>query len=712
MKRNRWVGWLIALAMAVGAVSTWSAETAALSLDEFLKQIQDKNADARRKAFEQAGPLGAQAIAPLAKLLANWNREGATNEEQDVAKATGTALDMIAHHASRPGADSERRAVNAELLKLIVAGQPEPARIKALFILESTGTDETVPALAALLKDPDAKMRERARAGLERIPGKASSQALLAALASATGDFRRDIILTLGQKKATEAVEALLGEAKSSDAAIRLAAIDALARIGDPKGREAILAAVRELDGMQRKTAVDDYLRLADHLALAGDNQAAMAIYSGVLERSKSDPARCAALVGLGKTGGNESLSAVLGVLADPSAKVRNAAANALINLKGADANQRLVEVTSKAQPAIKAMLLRVLAERKAPEADNLIKQASSDPNMDVRVTALDLLGGLNDPKLEPLLVEAAEKGSPEAKIVALRSYVQLAAARLGANDKAQALTMYHRALDLTDANDVRRSALEGLASIGSAESLPRVEKLMVEGSNVRDDATRAYIAIVAAMGKTGDKEDAIKRLTAVVEASRSQDISARAIAAMRALGAKVAGFAGKVGFITQWWVIGPFPFDGSAPFNKSHIAADKVAVDQPITVGEKTLKWKEVKSDDAQGLVDLNAVLGSASNVAAYAYAEIEIPKERDVNLRIGSDDGFICWVNGKPVGENNATRPVNVDGDTINKVHFVQGTNKILLKVTQGTGDWGFCVRVANTQNRPLDLNRMAER
>jgi len=715
MKCEHWIRGALVVAVAVRASSVWAAEMAAPSLDNFMKQIQSANENERRAAWEKAGPVGAQAIAPLAKLLAAWAPEGidggkpdpARKQELDAAKAAGAALDAIAHYACRPGAEAERKAVNAELVKLIAPGQAEQARVKAFALLASTGQDDEVAAIAAQLKDADAKTRERARGALERIPGKASLQALLAALPSATGDFRRDIIETLGHKRAPEAVEALLAEARTNDAATKLAAVDALARIGDPRGREAILAAVASLEGAPRKTATDDYLRLADNFAAAGDTQAAMSIYRSVLEQGKSDAPRCAALVGVGKSGGSDSLPVIFGVLNDPSAKVRNAAVTALVTLQAADANQRLAEATRKAEPATRGMLLRVLAERKAPEAGALLKEASRDPNMNVRVTALDLLGGLDDPSLEPLLLEAAEKGSPEVRTVALRGYVKLAA-RLAASDRSRALIMYNQALALASTDDVRRSALEGVGSLGGSESLPNVEKLMNEGS-VRDDAARAYISIVANMGKIGDKNDAIKRLMAVVENTRSQPVVAAGVAALRGLGAKVAGLAGRVGFITEWWVVGPFPFGKEAPFDKSFVDPETVAVAQPVKFDGKELKWKQVRTEDAQGMVDLRAAVKPSQNVAAYAYAEIEAPRDRPVNLQIGSDDGFICWVNGKKVGEENATRPLAVDQNTIRKVQLPQGTNKILLKITQGAGEWAFCVRVANPQGRPIDLNRL---
>lgn len=705
MKRNRWIGRLLALVAAalLPASGAW-----AMTIDEFMTRIKDGSLSWEEKAklWQKAGQeMGAGEIPALAALMTKQD----TDQEKNAAKMAATLLDMIAHNAKRPGAARELGAVNRELVKLTGSNQPEGLRIKSLELLASTAGDDEVPAIAALLRDPDAKMRERARWSLRRIPGSASNQALLAALPAAPPEFRRDLILTLGEKKAGEAVATLLGEARSRNETIRLAAVEALARIGDSRGRQAIEESISTFRGMDRRTALDSYLQLADRLAI-GDGRAATNIYRTVLQKGQDDAVRCAALVGLGKAGESDMLPILVETLGDASTKVRNAAASALVDMKGAGTNGTLVETARGASPARKAMLLRVLAARQAPQAAALLKEASRDSNAEVRVTALDLLGGLDAPGLEGTLLEAAEKGSPAVRPIALRSYTRLAETRLKDGKKAEALTMYHRVLELAVTDDVRRAALSGIAGIASADSLSKVEALMGEGSGVRDDATRAYIEIVAAMAEAGKKDEAIARLTKVVDGTRNHAVAMQAILELRKLGADTAGFAAKAGFITRWWLAGPFPFGGDASFDKSYLDEANVDPRKPVAFGGKTIEWKRVQTDDARGKVVLEREFSPKDNVAAYAYAELQSPREREVNLRVGSDDGFILWLNGKRIGANNATRAFNVDQDTV-KARLTQGTNRVLMKITQGGGEWEFCLRVANLQNKPLDLTRWGE-
>ena len=52
-----------------------------------------------------------------------------------------------------------------------------------------------------------------------------------------------------------------------------------------------------------------------------------------------------------------------------------------------------------------------------------------------------------------------------------------------------------------------------------------------------------------------------------------------------------------------------------------------------------------------AEFVVDLNELYGKPTNVAAYAVAWIEAAQETDAVLGVGSEDGFVAWLNGQRV-------------------------------------------------------------
>ncbi|NQT81418.1 HEAT repeat domain-containing protein, partial [bacterium] len=261
-RRSLALGLLTIVVLVAISGSSWAATRQ--ELNDFLARIQDAKGDVRRAAWENAGEMGADAVAPLGKILAG--------KERAAAKAAGRALEVVAHYASRPGADAERKAVSAALIELTKKGNSVKVRDKALRLLGSTGQDNAVPAIAALLGDEE--VWEAARWALERIPGRAANMALLRAVnqpprweKSEILKFQEAIISTLGAKKSPEVVEPLMKFVRSDRENIRIAAMEALARIGDPRAASVILNAARERSGREKAIALDSYLRIGDRLA-------------------------------------------------------------------------------------------------------------------------------------------------------------------------------------------------------------------------------------------------------------------------------------------------------------------------------------------------------------------------------------------------------------------------------------------------------------
>ncbi len=151
-----------------------------LTLEKLIEQIQSKDAAVRAAARDGAGPVGAAAVSPLAKIAASG--------ELEVARAANRAIQNIVYHAGRPGADDDAKAVAAELLKLLDGsllngGLPVQLRRDALWMTWQIAGEEAVEPVAALLASAD--LREDARMTLERLPGEKATAALQAALAAA-----------------------------------------------------------------------------------------------------------------------------------------------------------------------------------------------------------------------------------------------------------------------------------------------------------------------------------------------------------------------------------------------------------------------------------------------------------------------------------------------------------------------------------------------
>jgi len=90
-------------------------------------------------------------------------------------------------------------------------------------------------------------------------------------------------------------------------------------------------------------------------------------------------------------------------------------------------------------------------------------------------------------------------------------------------------------------------------------------------------------------------------------------------------------------------------------------------------------------------------------NDVASYSYAEVTVPEEQDVLIKMGSDDDIICWLNGQQIHANPASRGLTVDEDVV-PAHLVAGKNTLLVKVLNGAGDYAFCLRLTDRENKPI--------
>jgi len=148
---------------------------------------------------------------------------------------------------------------------------------------------------------------------------------------------------------------------------------------------------------------------------------------------------------------------------------------------------------------------------------------------------------------------------------------------------------------------------------------------------------------------------------------------------------------------IADWHILGPFPAD-SLPISVTQRTAidDERGGDGRIDlaashlIGSNTLVWTKVRAG-RRAYVDLNQHFGPQENCLAYGYAEVQSVHARESELLIGSDDGVAVWINGKLVHENDLRRPYRFGDDTI-AVHLDSGLNRILVKVSQHAGGWGF--------------------
>jgi len=222
--------------------------------------------------------------------------------------------------------------------------------------------------------------------------------------------------------------------------------------------------------------------------------------------------------------------------------------------------------------------------------------------------------------------------------------------------------------------------------------------------------ALEAHIKGITNMAVRGDegRRTAIRLLRAELSDVHSPRARELIIASLEKLGAEVDHEAAQSGCVTKWSLIGPFPWSDDTDIDAVFVNEPDVDVSRPYKIGGRTIKWREYVTEKPNGKVDLASIYGPHENVAAYAYAEVVLPEDRKLTLKIGSNDGFKCWFNGKEIGRFEGGRAYAPDQDSFS-VSAQRGVNTILLKVTQMGAAWAFSVRLTDALNKPIDLTSL---
>ena len=171
---------------------------------------------------------------------------------------------------------------------------------------------------------------------------------------------------------------------------------------------------------------------------------------------------------------------------------------------------------------------------------------------------------------------------------------------------------------------------------------------------------------------------------------------------------ANAVGYIGRDGFISSWNILGPIP-ESELEWEKNRFGRTVPDFEKTVMFEQSKFEWIQARTESPNGDIDLTQLLTNGEQIVAYAYATFSIEKAMQGKLKIGSNDGVVCWLNGKLVHSNLVQRGLAMDSDVV-PVEFKSGENRIMLKITQWGGSWGFSCRVADESGDPLDLTKSA--
>lgn len=642
--------------------------------------IQSGDDAGRDDAIRSAATAGAAVVPPLGALL--------SHQDPDVRRAAKDGLFELAHHAARPGSDAEeRRAVAIALTGLAADANLDRSGREAMLRAASLVADDdaSVAPIAALLDDE--RLADAACSALVTISSPSAEAALIARVKDGAACGRESLIRALATKRGPSSITTLLSIANDADPVFAALARRSLARAGAEAAYPTLQAAARRgLFG-----AEDDLLRLARAVETL-DTAIADAVYRRAI-RSTEDYVRAAGVLGLGRIADKNSLDALFASLEDSAIDVRGAAEEALRRTPH-DLTARLGEAFAGAVATQRAAALRIISERGLPGLRNAILKALDDSDAGVRSVGLDLAAKTHDEDIANAALAIAGKTQDDSeRTQALRAHLALALHLARSGEAASARDMAAKALDVARSGASKNQAIDVLVRVADAST----EALLQKHDLPSEGVARVKLAIATQIAPT-DRDHAIELFHAVVRGSADRNRRNAAAAGLTELGVDMSTFAEALGFITRWKLLGGFPEATKEDLGTLAFPAD-AATDQPVAVDDASLSWVDHATVDLEGRIDFVELFKPSEHAVAYALCDVTVEGGGAARLMLGSDDGAAVWLNGELLLNNFTSRGLTPDEDKMD-VTLKPGPNRIIVKVTQGGGGWGFCLRLVPEQ------------
>ena len=416
------------------------------------------------------------------------------------------------------------------------------AKHEACRALRMVGTESSIPALAALLNDP--QLSHPARYALENMPFPAVNEALRAALENAQGEAKLGILASLGARRDAEAVPLLTPLLGSDDAQLARAAAGALGHIATPPAIEALTAALEGAQESVKMALYDAMLNAAVIQADGGNGTAAEKVCTLLLAENMPPHVRLGAWRGHAYADPAKTAEVVIAALQDEG-EFAQIAAQTVAETQGGEATQAYANALNDLPVASQVLLAHALAKRGDSAARGAVLALAGSQNVDARCAAITALGELGTAEDVPRLVTwlAAEEAPLVAVATAALQAIDADAAEEAMVASATEAAPPVRAMLLTVLTDrmssrtvpaalpyldapepeVREAALNALAQLGDLPEAPA----MVNAVLTAQSATERNLALRALGFVAARHQDEV--LPTVTEGIQRAEADARA---------------------------------------------------------------------------------------------------------------------------------------------------------------------------------------
>lgn len=156
-----------------------------------------------------------------------------------------------------------------------------------------------------------------------------------------------------------------------------------------------------------------------------------------------------------------------------------------------------------------------------------------------------------------------------------------------------------------------------------------------------------------------------------------------------------------ELGFIQDFHVVGAFDNEGKAGCDTDFGPESATDLRATYPAKARDVGWRKPHAKTVDGFVDLSLALKPSTEAVAYALTWLSSDVETKAVLSLGVSGGARLFVNGQKVLTSDRYNLPRVDQHHV-QVNLRKGLNRVLIKVCQLSGPFGFYARVEKVEGQ----------
>jgi len=356
---------LIAVIRSLGALKY---KPAAKDIAAYLK-VKDR--DLRLATFWALANI---AKPSMAKKLAAAKAKAAKAKGDAYEKAMANSYYL--HFVKRLAEDGNRRKsikICRKLFKKSSGSGQTHVRCSALSTLVEIAGEKATDDIFVAMGDADLAVQARAMELALNVPGKSATRKMVVKLKRASSKVKLNLLSMLAKRKDRSALPGIVAAMKDNDEAVRFAAIDAAVILGQDEAIDDFLAILNKTEKRNDIKKIKQALlrikgeKVMEEIAgsLPGMKSGAKVVLIEILTQRRADEymdvilaqidsdvakVRSAAFKALSAIGGGKALKAVVTLMKNSDADVRDAAVRTLCNWRNEEAVDEILKVQSQSE--------------------------------------------------------------------------------------------------------------------------------------------------------------------------------------------------------------------------------------------------------------------------------------------------------------------------------------------------------------------------